>query len=708
MPDLENHHCSTMISTAALEPASSLPEVIIITESLSSVPCAHQLTRLLGSIGVATKLADITEYDLDNKLCVVLASRTNSILRNPLPTQFDAIKRIFLKSGGVLWVTYGAQMESAVPDLNLVTGLARTIRAEKGDTMIVTLDLEANGSPSDPAEAETIFKILKSNFGINVSMSEIDSEYAERDGVIMIPRVIADHTLTSFVMASTGDPMTREEAYHQEGRHLRAEIKTPGFLDSLQFVDDFRISENIPPDFVQIEVKASGVNFRDVMSASGQIEPYPLGCECAGVITGVGMAVQGFRVGDHVIANVRGGTICTTLCASTNEIEHIPEDLPFDIAASLPIAYFTAYYAVFKVARLVKGETILVHAASGGLGQAIINLALIVGAEIYATVGTLEKKQLLMTEFRIPEDHIFSSRDGTFARGIMRRTGDKGVDVIMNSLSGDALRLTWDCIAPFGRFVELGKRDMTVNTRLEMRHFEKNVAFTGLDVPLHTHFEEKRRIWTELMAWYKEGQIRAPRPITTFGIAETEMALRTMQGGRHIGKLVLVPRPGEMVPVVGPDNAGGEFLRGEDASYLLIGGLGGIGRATALYMIEHGARNLIFASRSGAASEKAKDCVAQLEARCAHVTVFACDVSESADVDRMLKECARTVPPIRGLIHAAMVPTVSLPVPERALHPNSSTGRPVRKHDARGLQCCHEAQGRWGLEPAQPAAPHRC
>jgi hypothetical protein len=312
MPDLENHHSSTIISTAALESVSSLPEVIILTESSLPDPCADQLTRLLSSIGVAAKLAGITEQDLNNKLCVVINSSTHCILRNPSPSQYDAIKRIFLKSAGVLWVTHGAQIESSAPDLNLLTGLARTIKAEKGDTMIVTLDLDAGSSPPGRSKAETIFTVLRTNFGTNMGISKIDSEYAERGGVVMIPRVIEDHTLTSFVMSSTGHPPAKEEAYHQEGRHLRAEIKTAGFLDSLQFVDDVRISGDLAHDLVQIDVKASGVNFRDVMSASGQIEPYPLGCECAGVIKAVGISVQGFRPGDHVIANARGGTICTT------------------------------------------------------------------------------------------------------------------------------------------------------------------------------------------------------------------------------------------------------------------------------------------------------------------------------------------------------------------------------------------------------------
>jgi NADPH:quinone reductase-like Zn-dependent oxidoreductase len=657
-PDTENHHSSTMISTATSKTVPTLSEVTIITESPSPEPCVDHLRGLLRDVGVRSKVASITGCDPANQVCIVLSELAHSVLRNPSPAQFRAIKRIFLEGAGALWVTRGALIESSAPDFNLVTGIARTVRAEKGDTMLVTLDLDPRTPLFRTSVAETIFTVFKTNFSMeSMGFADLDTEYAERNGLIMIPRVVEDRALTSFVLSNTGSPIPEDQPYYQKGRPLRAEIKTPGFLDSLQFVDDVRISGILLDDFVQIDVKASGINFRDVMSASGQIDPYPLGCECAGVVVAAGKSVQDFCPGDHVIANVPGGSICNTIRASTREVEHIPQDMPFEIAASLPIIYFTAYYAVIKVARLCKDETILVHAASGGLGQAIINLSQVIGAEIFATVGTLEKKSLLITQFKIPEDHIFSSRDDTFAKGVMRRTGGKGVNVIMNSVSGDALRLTWNCIAPFGRFVELGKRDLTINSRLEMRHFEKNVTFTGLDVPLHTGHEEKRRIWCEIMSLYRKGQIKAPHPITLFGVSETEKALRIMQTGKHKGKLVLMPRPEEIVKVVPRDNS--HRLLRADASYLLIGGLGGIGRALAIWMIKHGARNFIFASPSGLEKKKARDCVALLKARGAKAAVFKCDVSSITDLDRVLDESKKIMPPIRGMIHAAMVPKVS-------------------------------------------------
>jgi NADPH:quinone reductase-like Zn-dependent oxidoreductase/ubiquinone/menaquinone biosynthesis C-methylase UbiE len=656
-PDVDSHHSSTMISTARPEARSNFePNVTIVMETESTDVCVKRLQSLLGALGITTKVSKFANVEPQNQVCIVLSELSHSSFRNPASTEFLAMKSIFLQSFGALWVTRGALLESSSPDSNLVTGIARTVRAEKGDTMIVNLDLDPKPR-SELQDADAIFSIFKKNFTIgSVELPELEVECAIRDGLIMIPRVVEDSALTSFVVSTTGNPVPEAQPFFQSGRPLRAEIKTPGFLDSLQFVDDERMSGPLPDNDLEIEAKAVGMNFRDVMSASGQIDPYPLGCECSGVVVAVGKAAKEFTIGDHVIANVLGGCFCNTVRTPAIGVEHAPKDMPFEIAASLPIVYFTAYYAVIKVARLHKGETVLIHAASGGLGQAIINLCQLVGAEIFATVGTLEKKTLLMEQFDVPEDHIFSSRDDTFAKGVMRMTGGRGVDAIMNSVSGDALRLTWNCISPFGRFVELGKRDMTINSRLEMRHFEKSVSFTGLDVPLHTHFDEKRRIWGELMSMYQKGQIKPPFPITTYGISDTEKALRIMQTGKHKGKIVLVPRPEEMVKVV-PQNIDHRLLRA-DASYLLIGGLGGIGRAIALWMIEWGARNFIFVSPSGLDKDKSREFVALLKERGAKVSVCKGDAANPEDVERVLKD-AKGLPPIRGIMNAAMVPKVS-------------------------------------------------
>lgn len=174
-----------------------------------------------------------------------------------------------------------------------------------------------------------------------------------------------------------------------------------------------------------------------------------------------------------------------------------------------------------------------------------------IGARILATVGTTEKKAFLMSEFRIEEDQILYSRDTSFKAGVMRATSGTGVDVIFNSLSSELQRVTWECIAPFGRFIELGRRDFIVNSRLEQDKFKNNVSFTGLDFR-HMIMARPRtslEAYEGYMPMIEKGKLRAPSPVRAFSLGEVESAFRTMQSGRHIGKLVVVSREGDVAKV---------------------------------------------------------------------------------------------------------------------------------------------------------------
>lgn len=656
MPDAASHQSSTIISTIPVESRKHLPAVNIVIDDQALTSWSTELQSLLTDAGVDCRISSLSECDPTNRICIVLCELTRSVLRNPEPSVYEAVRSVFLESSGVLWVTEGALVESSNPDLSLVTGLARTIRVEKGDTSIITLDLDAQNPLSAHDRVTKIFSVFMTSFGKeNGVTSNLELEYVERCGTIMIPRILENHHLSASEPLITESVALNSEPYYQEGRPLRAIVGAPGFLDSVHFVVDDRNTGELADDHVEIQVKASGFNFRDVMTALGQISAYPLGCECSGVVTAVGRSVRSLQLGNRVIATVKDGCFCNTIRTLAEEVELVPDDIPYDVAAALPIVYFTAYLAVFKTARLSKGETVLIHAGSGGLGQAIITLCQLVGATIFATVGTVEKRRLLVEKYNIPEENIFSSRDTTFAKGVMTMTQGKGVDVIMNSLSGEALHLSWNCIAPFGRFVELGKRDFTINTRLEMRNFEKNVSFTGIDLPFDSMRGERKKIWGEIMALYGRGLIRAPSPITVFGVSEMHKALRIMQSGKHMGKLVLMPRHDEKVQVA--PSSGVKLLR-DDASYLLVGGLGGIGRATALWMLNHGAKNFVFASRSGSDKQNAKDLIAMLKAQGARVCVSRCDISNSNDLDRLLKDCEKEMPTIRGVIHGALVSKV--------------------------------------------------
>lgn len=281
----------------------------------------------------------------------------------------------------------------------------------------------------------------------------------------------------------------------------------------------------------------------------GQIETTSLGYECSGIVSKIGPNVQSLKVGDRVMA-AGDGAFGTFFRVPEIVTFKIPDFMSFEMAATIPVAYGTAYYSL-KAARLSAEDTVLIHASTGALGQALIMMCQNVGSRIFATVGTLEKKAFLMTTFRIPEDHIFYSRDSSFKEGVMRATGGKGVDVVFNSLSSELQRVTWECIAPFGRFIELGRRDFIVNSRLEQSRFRDNVTFVGLDYRHMTiarpeYVQEGFRGYMDLIY---QGKLRAPKPISVFGLGEVEKAFRTMQSGKHIGKLVVVAKEGETAQV---------------------------------------------------------------------------------------------------------------------------------------------------------------
>jgi NADPH:quinone reductase-like Zn-dependent oxidoreductase len=281
----------------------------------------------------------------------------------------------------------------------------------------------------------------------------------------------------------------------------------------------------------------------------GQIETYDLGAECSGIITRVGPEVKTVRVGDRVMAQAFG-TFSTF--ARTREMftSAIPPDMTMEDAATLPIVYTTALYSI-KVARLAAGESVLIHCAAGGLGQALVMLCRLRQVDIYVTVGTLPKKKFIMEEYGIPGSHIFSSRDMSFKDGILQATNGRGIDVIFNSLSSDLLRATWACIAPFGRFIELGKRDFAIDSRLEMSMFAKNVTFAAVDLAgaIQERPEDAAKIQQEAIELVTSRKAHVPKPISVYGMAELETALRTMQTGQHMGKLVIKPTSADSVPV---------------------------------------------------------------------------------------------------------------------------------------------------------------
>lgn len=426
----------------------------------------------------------------------------------------------------------------------------------------------------------------------------------------------------------------------------------PGTLETLTVVSQRRRRPG--PDEVEIEVQAAGLNFSDVMKALGLYPgvpagPLALGAECSGRISALGDEVSGLALGTEVVA-VAPGAFGSHAVAKAALVVPKPANLEFADAAAVPIGFLTAAYALEHLARLQPGERVLIHSASGGLGLAAVQLARQLGAEVFATAGTDEKRAYLKG---LGIAHVFDSRTLAFAGEILETTGGAGVDVVLNSLAGEARTRSLEILADYGRFLEVGKRDLYQNASLGLRPFRKNLSFFAIDLDDLTKARPAflGNLLRRIVAGLADGSL-TPLPRQVFPAAESAAAFRHMQQAKHIGKIVLSMQdtPSAIMPGIDETLA----LRA-DGSYLITGGLGGFGLAMARWLVDHGARQLVLMGRRGVTTPEIQKVVDELARRGASVSVKCGDVANADDVDTVLTDIARTLPPLRGVLHAAMV-----------------------------------------------------
>jgi phthiocerol/phenolphthiocerol synthesis type-I polyketide synthase C len=404
---------------------------------------------------------------------------------------------------------------------------------------------------------------------------------------------------------------------------------------------------------VEIEVSASGVNFRDVMwhlhllpeeaLEDGYVGP-KLGMECAGTIVRVGAGVETLKPGDRVAA-FASGAFASHVVVPAFAVMRLPHDMSSEAAATLPVAFLTAYYSLFHLSRLSRGQTILIHGAAGGVGLAAIQLALQCGAKVIATAGTEGKRALLRN---IGVDLVCNSRSLAFADEILAYTHGKGVDVVLNSLAGEAMVRSFDCVKPFGRFVELGKRDFYANTHIGLKPFRRNVSYFAVDVD--QLIGERRGIAQRLFGRIERMLLNkelVPLPYRVFPGERIADAFRLMQRSGHIGKLLVKPGLEQRT-------AQGQFPVDPEGLHVVIGGTSGFGLATAGWLVQRGAKHVLLVSRSGTLSEKDLPQIEAMRSLGAEVETRALDVTEADSLERLL--CGHAAHrKIAGIVHAAMI-----------------------------------------------------
>ncbi|KAL4901000.1 hypothetical protein BDW74DRAFT_182333 [Aspergillus multicolor] len=552
-----------------------------------------------------------------------------------------------LQQAVVIWLTNPAQISSKDPHAALILGVARTIRSELA-MPLATLELEDwNLSGAAKAVVDVAKKVQQGKDDMTGALDP-DLEYAWVDGQVHVGRFHWYTVPNALRKAAPVEPDTKALL-----------IQKRGLLQSLHWSG--QPLSALADDEVQVQVKAVGLNFTDVLIAMGLVHGVDalgngfdtFGLEGAGYVSKIGAEIDHVRPGDRVMILGTSSTGLATQVQRPGKFTlRIPNSLSFEDAATMPSVYVTVLLGLVDKAQLEKGQSILIHAAAGGIGIAAIYVSRWIGAKIYCTVGSEEKAQFLVREFGIPRDHIFHSRDTSFYDELMVATDGTGVDCVLNSVSGELLHTTWECVAANGCMVEIGKRDMIGHAQLALDKFEDNRTFFGIDVSRHVGLRRATggRLMQLMLDLYSRGHIKPIHPTTIFEATNVEDAFRYMQQGTHVGK-ILVKFPEDEGKLPWAPAIPTPKFRG-DRSYLLVGGMGGLGRAIAMWMATYGAKNIIFLSRSAGKGEDDPAFIEELRLMGCEVQAFAGDVADNKLVNQIV---AMATTPIAGVMQMAMI-----------------------------------------------------
>ena len=536
--------------------------------------------------------------------------------------------RIFVAGRGVNAVEHGDDVDISLGPL---FGLGRAAANEFPRFQITTVDLD----PNDPGFGRLAAEMLAGS---------PELETAHRKGNRYVARI---------------DRLNLDQVRRRR-KNVRIDPKSDVSYKVVSqnpsSIDDVTLETAVrrPPREGEIEVRvaAAGLNFLDVLRSlnmgPGQTKgPANFGMELSGEVIRVGESVTGFRVGDRVMALASPGEECFQpwVTVSARFALPVPQGFTTEQAASCLVAYQTAWYSLVELGRLRRGDRILIHAAAGGVGLAAVHIAQYLGAEIFATAGSPEKREYLRG---LGVSHLFDSRTLEFAEQVLGATGDRGVDLVLNSISGEAIAKSIATLAPGGRFLEIGKRDIFANSAIELFPFRKNLSYFAIDMLGLTATNEEMvlRITKEVCELLDRGDL-PPLPVTAFPASRAADAFLYMARSRQTGKIVITFEEQE----VEADIHENQLVRA-NATYLITGGMTGIGLECARWLVSRGARHLVLMGRRTPSAAESET-VAEIRGRGIQVITAVEDVSNPEGVRRVIAAIDRDMPLLAGVIHSA-------------------------------------------------------
>ncbi|KAF2149793.1 putative polyketide synthase [Myriangium duriaei CBS 260.36] len=607
---------------------------------LSNLRCRWSETRQVEQIDLEHGMLEMQHR---YETLVILPEVCDALALTPGRTLFAAVQRSIISSKIVLMLTLGGGLHVAKPNAAVSRSFARAFRLEHGDVKLITLDLDTE-TPDDICSSIIDYLLTDTTF-------EGDLDYTLNRGQLHIARVIADDGVEEYIRGRTGSSDLHERPFLTTGTTMSVELDHPGLLETFHWKPSSVPDGPLDPDSVRIELKAASVNYRDMLVATNQLSGHTaMYNDCSGVIVACGENVRSrFRVGDR-ICGYNGSSYSNYPVMSAISCCHISEHMSFAAAASIPTVWGTAYYSLVEIARLQKGQRVLIHSGAGAVGQAAISLAQYLGADIYATADTDEEINMIANKFGIPSSNLFSSRTSDFKQGIRSLTGYQGVDVILSSLTGEAKRASCELLASFGCFIEIGKKDLLDNALLPTKFLLKNVTVRCVDFLgiLEERPEHGRDLLRKVIDLLDSGLVQAPN-MTIYPISDIEQAFRLVASGKHTGGVILTVEPEQTVLAL-PDIPPPAVLS-SDGTYVVAGGLGSLGRCVLSWLADRGARSVVAIQRPGQTTAHADAMTKEMHSRGVAFRVKVCDISSRKELAAAVSEIPS---PVRGVINAAM------------------------------------------------------
>lgn len=616
--------------------------VQVIYRTASSAPAVFApLRQALEAQGYIVQVSTIDEVDLSvSENIVMLADVERPLLVDINQSEFAGLQNVINNAKKIFWVTSGGFMKGSSPEYSMTSGLTRSVQSEQAALKISMLDVD------DTSRVDIISKKAADLFQGRAQ----EREYCLSDDKLYISRLLFDDQMNRTY--SVDETQLQEMTFNSA-------VPVVGKIQSGQvvFQSDSRVNEDLKEGEVEVQVRVSGLNKEDTLVINGTDYPTDFSHEIGGVVTRVGSGVTRLSPGD-LVAGFSFDKFATYQRVSQNFVHSVDSETAMLDMAGLPMAFGAALYGLQAQAALQPGEKVLILPGAGLAGNAAVQVTRLLGGKPVLAVETISDLDSVATKYRLPREQVMLM--SSVKESWERWSGNMEFDVVFSSgwVNQTTAREAWRHMAPFGRFVDCGRKNVLSRTTLDTIPINRGASYLAFDMlDLHQHRPQVlARLIKTVVQLYQSKEIAPLEPVTQTDIASINTTISNFSDGFGAGKTLLIHEPGPG-PLQFAPSIPSVQLR-PDATYFLVGCLGGLGRSLTTWMMKKGARNFTFLSRSGADSTAAATLVATLEAAGAHVQVIRGDASVREDVERAIKEVGPSRP-IRGVIHAAMVLRVS-------------------------------------------------